>query len=128
MSFPREPLEHIRRATKFDRYCRIVVQCSLDDSKGGDIGAGLIAAGMAYGLYLDETLPWEPRASQRYATVEAEARKRDKAFGKRGLGESRPQPGRTLSALKCNAGRGPAVPAGRNTLASAYRQFDLDGR
>src|SRR4029453_15100736 len=118
MSFPREPLEHIRRATKFDRYCRIVVQCSLDDSKGGDIGAGLIAAGMAYGLYLDGTLPWEPRPSQPYATGEAGARKGAKAFGKRGRGKSRPQPGRTLSPLKGNAGRGPAVPAGRNTLAS----------
>ena len=47
------------RAAKFDRSCRIVAQCSLDDSKGGDIGGAMIAAGMAYGFSLDETLPWE---------------------------------------------------------------------
>ena len=50
------------RATKFDRSCRIVAQCSLDDGRGGDIGGGMIAAGMAYGFALDETLPWESRA------------------------------------------------------------------
>jgi endonuclease YncB( thermonuclease family) len=41
----------------------------------------------AYGLYLDETLPGEPRASQRYATAEAEARKQRQGLWKEWLGE-----------------------------------------
>jgi hypothetical protein len=36
---------------------------------------------------LDETLPWEPRASQRYATAEAEVRKQWRGYGKEWLGE-----------------------------------------
>lgn len=75
------------RATKFDQYCRIVAQCSLDDGRGGDIGGALIAAGMAYGFNLDETLPWESRASQRYATAEAGARKERRGLWKEWLGE-----------------------------------------
>ena len=75
------------RATKFDRSCRIVAQCSLDDSKGGDIGGALIAAGVAYGFNLDETLPWEARASQRYATAEAEARKQRRGLWREWLGD-----------------------------------------
>src|SRR4029453_2566657 len=61
------------RATKFDRSCRIVAQCSLDDGRGGDIGGGMIAAGMAYGFALDETLPWESRARPRHAPAEGAA-------------------------------------------------------
>jgi endonuclease YncB( thermonuclease family) len=75
------------RVAKFDRYCRLVAQCSLDDGKGGDIGGALIAGGMAYGFHLEETLPWEPRASQRYATAEAEARKQRRGLWKAWLGE-----------------------------------------
>ena len=75
------------RATKFDRSCRIVAQCSLDDARGGDIGGAMIAAGMAYGFSLDEALPWEARASQRYATAEAEARKQRQGLWKEWLGE-----------------------------------------
>jgi endonuclease YncB( thermonuclease family) len=75
------------RATKFDRSCHIVAQCSLDDARGGDIGGAMIAAGMAYGFSLDETLPWEARASQRYATAEAEARKQRQGLWKEWLGE-----------------------------------------
>ena len=75
------------RAAKFDRSCRIVAQCSLDDSRGGDIGGAMIAAGMAYGFSLDEALPWEARASQRYATAEAEARKQRQGLWKDWLGE-----------------------------------------
>lgn len=75
------------RASKFDRDCRIVAQCSLDDAQAGDIGGALIAAGMAYGFDLDEALPWESRASQRYATAEAEARKQRRGLWKDWLGE-----------------------------------------
>ena len=75
------------RATKFDRSCRVVAQCSLDDARGGDIGGAMIAAGMAYGFHLDETLPWEPRAGQRYAAAEAEARKQRQGLWKEWLGE-----------------------------------------
>jgi endonuclease YncB( thermonuclease family) len=42
---------------------------------------------MAYGFSLDETLPWETRASQRYATAEAEARKQRQGLWKEWLGE-----------------------------------------
>ena len=38
------------RASKFDRDCHVVAQCSLDDAQAGDIGGALIAAGMAYGF------------------------------------------------------------------------------
>ena len=75
------------RVLKFDRDCHMVAQCSLDDAQAGDIGSGLIAAGMAYGFNLDEALPWESRASQRYATAEAEARKQRRGLWKDWLGE-----------------------------------------
>ena len=75
------------RALRFDRDCHMVAQCSLDDAQAGDIGSGLIAAGMAYGFNLDEALPWESRASQRYATAEAEARKQRRGLWKDWLGE-----------------------------------------
>ena len=75
------------RASKFDRDCHIVAQCSLDDAQAGDIGGALIAGGTAYGFHLDETLPWEARASQRYATAEAEARKQRRGLWKDWLGE-----------------------------------------
>lgn len=75
------------RTTRFDRDCHIVAQCSLDAAQPGDIGGALIAAGMAYGFSLDETLPWESRASQRYATAEAEARKQRRGLWKDWLGE-----------------------------------------
>jgi endonuclease YncB( thermonuclease family) len=75
------------RALKFDRDCHMVAQCSLDDAQAGDIGSGLIAAGMVYGFHLEETLPWESRASQRYATAEAEARKQRRGLWKDWLGE-----------------------------------------
>jgi endonuclease YncB( thermonuclease family) len=75
------------RLARFDRSCRVVAQCSLDDGKGGDLGGALIAAGMAYGLSLNEALPWEPRAGQRYATGEAEARKQRRGLWPEWLGE-----------------------------------------
>lgn len=75
------------RVARFDQGCRAVAQCTLDDGKGGDIGGALIAAGMAYGFQLDETLPWESRASQRYATAEAAARKQRRGLWKDWLGE-----------------------------------------
>jgi len=66
------------RPAHFDRECRIVAQCSVGDQ--GDLGGSMIAGGMAYGFELDEALPWETRAGQRYADAEFEARK-----GRRGL-------------------------------------------
>ncbi len=69
------------RILKFDRECNVVAHCTLHDGVMPiDIGGALIAGGMAYGAHLDETLPWEPKASQRYSTAEFEARK-----NKRGL-------------------------------------------
>jgi len=75
------------RALKVDRDCRIVAQCAVDDGQGGDIGGALIAAGMAYTADLEEALPWESRASQRYAGAEAEARKQRRGLWKEWLGE-----------------------------------------
>jgi endonuclease YncB( thermonuclease family) len=75
------------RPTKFDRSCRIVAQCSLDDPQAGDLGGALIAAGMAYGFHLDDALPWEPRASQRYADAEFEARKARRGLWPMWVGE-----------------------------------------
>jgi endonuclease YncB( thermonuclease family) len=85
------------RVTKFDQYCRIIAQCSLDDGRSGDIGGALIAAGMVYGFELDETLPWESRASQRYATAEAIARKERRGLWKEWLGGSSERVGATAS-------------------------------
>ncbi|MFZ5784415.1 MAG: thermonuclease family protein [Pseudomonadota bacterium] len=75
------------RALKVDRDCRIVAQCTVDDGQGGDIGGALIAAGVAYTVDLEEALPWESRASQRYAGAEAEARKQRRGLWKEWLGE-----------------------------------------
>jgi endonuclease YncB( thermonuclease family) len=75
------------RALKVDRECRIVAQCTLDDGQGGDIGGALLAAGMAYGYNLDDALPWETRASQRYSGAEADARKQRRGLWKEWLGE-----------------------------------------
>jgi endonuclease YncB( thermonuclease family) len=71
----------ICRIARFDRDCHVVAHCTLHDGVNPiDIGGAMIAGGMAYGAHLDETLPWEPKASQRYSTAEFEARK-----NKRGL-------------------------------------------
>ena len=69
------------RIQKVDRDCHVVAHCTLHDGVNPiDIGGAMIASGMANGAHLDETLPWEPKASQRYSTAEFEARK-----NKRGL-------------------------------------------
>jgi endonuclease YncB( thermonuclease family) len=71
----------ICRILKFDRECHVVAHCTLHDGVNPiDIGGAMIAGGMAYGAHLDEILPWEPKAGQRYSTAEFEARK-----NKRGL-------------------------------------------
>ena len=64
------------RILKFDRECQIVAQCSLHDGVNPiDLAGAMIAGGMVYTVRLDETLPWEPKASQRYSTAEVGARK-----------------------------------------------------
>ena len=75
------------RPLRLERPCHVVAQCSLDDPQAGDLGGALIAAGMAYGLSLDDALPWEPRAGQRYADAEFEARKAKRGFWPMWLGE-----------------------------------------
>jgi endonuclease YncB( thermonuclease family) len=76
------------RPARFDRECRIVAQCSLADPGGSsDLGGSMIAGGMAYGFDLDETLPWESRAGQRYADAEFEARKARKGLWPVWLGD-----------------------------------------
>ena len=76
------------RPARFDRECRIVAQCSLADPGGSsDLGGSMIAGGMAYGFDLDEALPWESRAGQRYADAEFEARKARKGLWPVWLGD-----------------------------------------
>jgi endonuclease YncB( thermonuclease family) len=78
------------RATRFDRNCSMVAQCQVEGAKlpaAVDIGMAMIAAGYAYGSSLEETLPWEQRAGQRYSTAEAEARKQRRGLWKEWLGE-----------------------------------------
>jgi endonuclease YncB( thermonuclease family) len=87
-----EPVDHkVKcRATRFDRTCRIVAQCQVEGAtlpSPIDIGMAMIASGHAYGASLEETLPWEQRASQRYSTAEAEARKQRRGLWKEWLGD-----------------------------------------
>ena len=76
------------RVARFDRECRVIAQCSLDAGADSiDVGGAMIASGMAYGYLLAETLPWEPKASQRYADAEFEARKARRGLWPAWLGE-----------------------------------------
>jgi endonuclease YncB( thermonuclease family) len=76
------------RLMRFDRpACQVVAQCSLDDAQAGDLGGAMIAAGMAYGFGLDDAPTWEPRAGQRYADAEFEARKARRGMWATWLGE-----------------------------------------
>jgi len=76
------------RAVRWDRDCHVVAQCTVEASPAPfDLGGYMIASGMAYGFRLDEVLPWEPRASQRYAGAEAEARKARRGLWPAWLGE-----------------------------------------
>jgi endonuclease YncB( thermonuclease family) len=76
------------RPARFDRECRIVAQCSVGDpGTPNDLGGSMIAGGMAYGFELDDALPWESRAGQRYADAEAEARKARKGLWPIWLGD-----------------------------------------
>ncbi|MDP1750022.1 MAG: thermonuclease family protein [Reyranella sp.] len=76
------------RAVRWDRDCHVVAQCTVEASPAPlDLGGYMIASGMAYGFRLEEVLPWEPRASQRYAGAEAEARKAKRGLWPVWLGE-----------------------------------------
>jgi endonuclease YncB( thermonuclease family) len=76
------------RVTKFDRHCQAVAHCLLDAGADSiDLGGAMIASGMAYGFSLDETMPWEPKASQRYADAEFDARKQRRGLWPVWLGE-----------------------------------------
>lgn len=76
------------RIAKLDRDCKAVAQCSLDAGADSiDVGGAMIASGMAYGFSLEETLSWEPKASQRYADAEFEARKQRRGLWPLWLGE-----------------------------------------
>jgi endonuclease YncB( thermonuclease family) len=75
------------RAARYDAECRIVAQCALDEAQPIDLGGAMLASGVASGHELDEPLSWEPRASQRYADAEFEARKARKGLWPVWLGE-----------------------------------------
>ena len=75
------------RIARYDQECRLVAQCALDEAQPIDLGGALLASGVAYGHELDEPLSWEPRAAQRYADAEFEARKARKGTWPHWLGE-----------------------------------------
>ncbi len=76
------------RAARWDRDCHVVAQCTVEAAPAPlDLGGYMIASGLAYGFRLEEVLPWEPRASQRYAGAEAEARKARRGLWPIWLGE-----------------------------------------
>lgn len=76
------------RPARWDRECRLVAQCMVETAPTPiDLGGYMLASGMAYGFNLDEALPWEPRASQRYAGAEADARKAKRGLWPVWLGE-----------------------------------------
>jgi len=76
------------RTMRWDRECRAVAQCMVESSPTPiDLGGYLISSGLAYGFHLEEALPWEPRAGQRYAGAEAEARKAARGLWPVWLGE-----------------------------------------
>ena len=73
------------RPLKWDVDCQLVAQCTTAGSV--DVGGQMISGGMAYGHHLDEVLPWEARANQRYATAESLARDRKLGLWPFWLGE-----------------------------------------
>ncbi len=76
------------RPARWDRECHLVAQCTVEASAAPiDLGGYMISSGMAWGYRLEEILPWEPRASQRYAGAEAEARKARRGLWPMWLGE-----------------------------------------
>jgi endonuclease YncB( thermonuclease family) len=75
------------RIARFDSDCRLVAQCALDEAQPIDLGGAMLASGVAWGHELEDALSWEPRASQRYADAEFEARKARKGLWPAWLGE-----------------------------------------
>jgi endonuclease YncB( thermonuclease family) len=75
------------RIARYDSDCRLVAQCALDEAQPIDLGGAMLASGVVYGHELDEPLSWEPRAAQRYADAEFEARKARKGSWPHWLGE-----------------------------------------
>lgn len=75
------------RIARYDSECRLVAQCALDEAQPIDLGGAMLASGVVYGHELDEPLAWEPRAAQRYADAEFEARKARKGSWPHWLGE-----------------------------------------
>ena len=82
------------RSSKFDRTCRIVAQCTvtLESPRGSvpaphDLSLRLLEDGLAYSFYLDETLPWDKTANERYGYHEALARQARKGLWPMWLGE-----------------------------------------
>jgi endonuclease YncB( thermonuclease family) len=76
------------RVARWDRECRAVAQCTVETGPTPlDLGGYLIASGYSYGFHLEEALPWEQRAGQRYAGAEAEARKTKRGLWPVWLGE-----------------------------------------
>jgi endonuclease YncB( thermonuclease family) len=69
------------RALKWDRSCRVVASCTVTaeipagtKAQPHDLALQLLEAGLGYGSQLDETLPWDDAAGERYGHYEQLAR------------------------------------------------------
>jgi endonuclease YncB( thermonuclease family) len=75
------------RVLKWDRSCALVAQCTINaemptgtKAAPHDLGLRLIEDGLAYGFSLDDALPWDDAASERYAHYEVIARRAHKGL------------------------------------------------
>ena len=75
------------RASNYDRSCRIVAQCTIiaEFPRGSkpapqDLALRLLEDGLAYGVSLDEPLPWDKTANERYGHYEGLARQARKGL------------------------------------------------
>ena len=82
------------RALKWDRHCRIVAPCTVTaeipvgaKAQPHDIALQLLEAGLAYGFRLNDTLPWDEVAGERYGHYEQIARKARAGLWPMWLGE-----------------------------------------
>ncbi len=76
------------RIARWDRECRAIAQCLVETSPNAlDAGGYMLASGLAYGFHLEDPLAWEPKAGQRYAGAEAEARRAQRGLWPQWLGD-----------------------------------------
>jgi endonuclease YncB( thermonuclease family) len=82
------------QATRYDRACRILAQCTItaEFPRGSkpapqDLALRLLEDGLGYGVGLNETLPWDKTANERYGHYEGLARQARKGLWPTWLGK-----------------------------------------